>query len=153
MDNKNKTKLFEGWRGNIYKDTVGVDTVGWGFNLQDPMVRRLMPKDVLDGKRELTEQEAEPIFTDLYRRAERTAKDFVSDAVYSRLPAKMQGILTDMAYNLGTKLNKFQNMKTAIVGGDMYRTAAEMKNSKWFGQTGNRSQKHYDDVMDMAKGT
>ena len=67
------TKKFEGWREYIYDDKTGKPaigkpkgkrTIGYGFNIDDPIIAKFLPKDVLSGKRTLTKEEAEQCHTD-----------------------------------------------------------------------------------------
>jgi hypothetical protein len=44
-----------------------------------------------------------------------------------------------MSYNLGNKLYNFEKMREAIRTRNLNAVPAEMKNSKWYGQVGNRS--------------
>jgi lysozyme len=51
-----------------------------------------------------------------------------------------QEVLVNMAYNLGgTGLSRFVRMRTAIEQGDFNGAAAEMTESRWFQQVGDRA--------------
>lgn len=143
-----QTKMFEGWRGRRYLDTKGVPTIGWGFNMQDKLVKSLLPKDVLSGRRELKKEEAQPIFDKLYKRAEDTARKYVGES-FDNIPSTARNVVVDMAYNMGGKLNEFEKMKKALLAGDYQGMGFEMRNSDWFKQVGNRSEKHYTDIVSM----
>lgn len=87
-------KVSEGFRGKPYKDTVGVWTVGYGFNLEalsmPKAVAELWLTLIVD---EIWEQCAEHF-------------DFWDD-----LTSERQDVLIDMAYNLGWNgLLQFKNM-------------------------------------------
>jgi GH24 family phage-related lysozyme (muramidase) len=139
---------FEGWRGKVYKDTRGNPTVGWGFNLNDKLVKSMIPDDVRKGQRELTQAEGIPIFNKLYERAEKTARDYVGDK-FDKVPEQLRNILVDMSYNMGDKIKGFKRMKTNILLGDTQGIAYEMRDSDWFGQVGRRSKAHYATVAGM----
>lgn len=145
---RKQTKQFEGWRDKPYIDTRGVPTIGWGFNLTDSLVKSLVPKDVQQGKRPLTKTEAMPIFDKLYARAESTARDYLGDK-FDVLPDPVKDVVTDMSYNLGSKINGFKNMKKEILLGDTQGIGFEMMNSDWFKQVGNRSKQHYQTIVSL----
>lgn len=148
------TKKFEGWRPYIYDDKTGKPatgkpkgkrTVGYGFNIDDPAIASLLPKDVISGKRLLTEKEAAPLFDKLYLRAKTDAIKFVGEDTFQKLNPTVQETLTDISYNLGyNKLSGFQKFKKALLANNMSKAAEELKNSKWFNQVGDRSKYHYD---------
>lgn len=151
-DDMDMTMQHEGWREKPYKDTVGKQTIGYGFNIDDPSVRALIPQDVLSGKRELNEKEAQPIFGKLYFRARNDVKNLVGEDTYSRLPDDVKGVLTDMSYNMGrNKLSGFVNMLKAVQRQDWQKTAAEMKNSKWYRQVGDRSKRLYGIMQNVGR--
>jgi GH24 family phage-related lysozyme (muramidase) len=133
---------FEGWRDKPYKDSVGVPTIGWGFNLTDPVVASLIPEDVKQGKRALSQAEALPIFNKLYSRAEQTARDYIGDK-FDKLPEQIKDVVIDMSYNMGDRINQFGDMKRAILSGDTQEIGFAMRDSKWFKQVGNRSKQHF----------
>jgi len=142
------TKEYEGFGrpgrpGQVYTDTTGNPTVGWGFNLNDPEMRKHIPVDVISGKRALTEEEAQPIFMQRYTQAAKDAVSYLGADNILKLDPERQAILVDMAYNLGaTKLSEFVKMREAILAGDYQRAASEMKDSKWYKQTGRRAKQH-----------
>lgn len=149
LDSKLQTMRYEGWRGKVYKDTRGNPMVGWGFNLNDKLVKSMVPEDVRRGQRELTQAEGIPIFNKLYARAEKTARDYVGDK-FDKVPEQLRNILTDMSYNMGDKINGFKDMKKAILTGDSQGIAFTMKDSKWFNQVGNRSKAHFNNIVSLG---
>lgn len=143
FDGKAMTKEFEGFRPEIYQCSAGARTIGYGFNLSDPFVRRLIPDSVASGQRPLTRDEADRIFDEVYSLAERDARAFVGDTTFDALSPVRQAVLTDMAYNLGrTRLSKFRKLRAAIREGDYIQAAGEMKHSLWYRQTGRRARQN-----------
>ena len=137
-----QTKQFEGFRGQVYQDTEGNPTIGYGFNLNDPAMRSMVPAEVIAGRRTLTPQEAEQIFLVRYEQAAQDAWGYLGETM-NTLDPQRQAILVDMAYNLGpNKLAGFKKMREAIIAGDYPRAASEMKDSDWYKQVGNRSKHH-----------
>lgn len=136
-------KVNEGWRSWVYQDSTGHKTVGWGFNVDDPLVAMLVPDEVVKGKRALSESEAGVIFDRLYVRATEDAIEFSGAEVFQNLTPQRQAVLIDMAYNLGrSKLFAFKKLRAALRAGDYKRAAEEMVNSKWFHQTGGRAKRN-----------
>lgn len=143
MARGDKTKDFEGFESNIYLDTAKKKTIGYGFNIEDKTISSLLPKDVVNGSRPLTEKEANPIFHILLNRAENDAKLFIGERKFNNLSSEKQEVLTDMAYNLGLpKLMGFEKFKEAVIKGDDIQAAEELVDSKWFKQVGRRSRHH-----------
>ena len=146
------TKEFEGFEPNIYKDSLGIKSIGHGFNLEDETVSSLLPSDVLSGERGITQPESDVIFNQIYGRARGDAKSFAGEDIFKRLPIEVQGIVTDMAYNMGlTKLDGFVELKKALEKGDWEKSAIEMKDSKWYGQVGDRSKKLINMMLNQGR--
>lgn len=148
---KQSTKDFEGFRDTVYKDTKGKNTIGYGFNIDDPTVSQHIPTAVKLRLRKITKEESDKIFDVLYDNAKKDVVTFIGEDVFNSLNPKAKNVLTDMSYNMGLKkLSGFKKMKAAIHSGDMESAAEEMKNSKWFGQVGNRSKKHYETMRGLS---
>lgn len=131
-----------GFRDKIYLDTADKPrrTVGYGFNIDDATIRSFMPTDVVNGKRLLTQPEADEIFDKIFRVAETDAELFAGSKTFYDLNPVRQYVLKDMAYNLGLrKLQGFQEMQKALRKGDYEEAANQMIDSKWYKQVGNRS--------------
>lgn len=147
------TQNFEGWRESPYKDTRGIRTVGWGFNMQDPTVAKMLPVEVLNGKRALTLEEAQPIYEQLYQRATQDAIAYVGGPeVFSQLDPQRQNAIVDMAYNMGAaKLAEFKRMQAALKSQNWEQAALEAQDSNWYKQVGNRS-KHVTKLLREGSG-
>lgn len=123
------TKNFEGFRDTVYKDSMGIPTIGYGFNLQaNPGLPR----------KRMSVEQADQYFVPYYKKAMGIAQDYAGPR-YQSLSPMQQIILTDMAYNLNNKLYKFRNMRNALLSGDNNGVTREMQNSNWFKQVGRRS--------------
>ena len=136
------TKYFEGFKKDLYKDTKGVQTIGYGFNVN--AMKDLLPLEVIQGKRSLTKVEASSIFDIAYSRAKEKAVEFATPQIFQSLTPAQQNILTDMSYNLGGKLFKFKNMQNALLNKDFNGVVREMQDSSWYEQVGRRSKYHVD---------
>ena len=119
-----RVKSHEGFRTRAYKDTVGVLTVGYGTNLES---------------REFSLEECEGwLMADLLS----LEKQLEGVPAYCGLDGdgERQGVLIEMAYNLGfTGLMSFKLMWAAIGAYNFDQAAIEMVNSKWAEQVGQRA--------------
>jgi len=118
-------ELHEGNRRFVYEDTLGVPTIGVGFNLED---EGLYPEEIqfiLDNRIEKYAREAQQAFPS-----------------FRFLGSTRQTVIIDMLYNLGlTRLTKFKKMWSYIDRRDYEKAATEMLDSKWAKQVGNRSKR------------
>lgn len=135
----------EGRRYVRYLDTKGIPTVGVGFNLRRPDARRTMQglghnyEGILQGTERLTDGEIDVLFRNDVTAALRVADSF---AGLKDHPFDVQLVLVDMAFNLGpNKLAKFVKFRQALQSKDYAAAAAEMVDSEWYRQVGNRSRK------------
>ena len=142
----NKLITHEGLRLQVYKDTLGIDTIGIGRNLKD---------------RGITDEELEwmdiPSIDTVYEHGITEA-----DAMYlaqndvqiveeelirahpcvEELDAVRQLILIDMAFNMGVpRLSKFKKMWAAVHENKFDVAAKEMLDSRWATQVKSRSTK------------
>lgn len=131
----------EGFRARPYLDSVGVPTIGYGTT-------RIMSKPVMLDQPAITATNARQLLRgDLYQAL------VDSQAVFSRFDEMndiRQEVVVNMAYNLGRRgLAGFKRMVKAADELDYPRMAFEMKDSKWFGQVGLRSDRL---VKEMRSG-
>jgi len=137
-------KKHEGVRPHIYKDSLGIPTVGIGFNMMRPDAKSLFKKlgldynGVLNGSVDLTEQQMRDLFIECLKIAYKDVKQYMPN--YDSLPKEIKLGLIDLSFNMGiNRLSKFVKTKEYIVNGDYKSAAKELKNSKWAGQVGNRA--------------
>ena len=137
-------KKHEGVRPHVYPDSLGIPTVGIGFNLQRPDAKAIFNKlnlnydGVLSGKTDLTNDQVKALFTECLQIAYKDVKQYIPG--FDSLPRNIKLGLLDMSFNLGyTRLSKFIKTKELIQKGDYKNAAVELKNSKWAGQVGNRA--------------
>lgn len=126
-------KTNEGYRDTIYNDTKGLKTIGYGFNLTDTETARLLPYEVVSGKRKITREEADLVFSKRLNIAMKDAISFMGGQEnYANLTDSQKKGLIDMAYNLGlTRLNKFEKLREALFNGDKLRAKDEVLDSKY----------------------
>lgn len=136
----------EGLRLDVYKDSLGIPTIGVGRNLRD---RGLTQKELTDlGFRDtidvwefgLTRQQAEYLLLNDIKIVE-TELAKAHPCIHG-LNSVRQRVLVDMAFNLGMpRLNQFKNMWAAIHNDDFITAAKEMLDSRWATQVGNRAKR------------
>ena len=143
-DNKRSEALIkrhEGKRLVAYKDTVGVWTIGIGYNLES--AGGLITMHDAEGLR-ISEGMCNILFKESI---EGVRKDINRLPVHLRslTPARV-AVLENMMFNMGlAKLIGFRKMLSAIKRRDYKGAAAEMIDSKWYRQVGKRA----DDLMYM----
>jgi lysozyme len=123
---KEQIKKHEGYRNDVYIDTVGVPTGGYGHAFH---VGSSLPKDIWD---------------EVFEYDFMLAYDFMCDLVHQReldhIGAVRRGVLVDMAFNLGgTGLLKFKKFLDALRRSDWMEAGKCMEQSKWWGQVGERA--------------
>ena len=141
-----KLIVSEGLRLQVYKDTLGIDTIGIGRNLED----RGITKEELDDldiptighvyEYGITEADAVYLATNDVQIVE---EELVrAHPCVDRLDSVRQLILIDMAFNMGVpRLCKFKKMWAAIECGDYPTAAKEMLDSRWAKQVKGRATK------------
>lgn len=112
----------EGYSSTPYPDTVGKITIGWGRNLDDRGISEDEAGFMLDNDIDLVEAELERM------------------PLYLNMGSIRQVVMANMAYNMGMPtLLTFSRMLGAMAARDWDRAAAEMLDSKWARQVGNRA--------------
>ena len=115
----------EGLELKVYKDSVGIETIGIGRNLVDRGITEEEARYLCQNDIDIVEQELSRNFP-----------------VVTYLDDVRQRVLLDMAFNLGIpRLSKFKNMWAAIHCGDYATAATEMLDSKWARQVKGRAKK------------
>jgi|TARA_R100000306_G_C4375695_1_gene141856 lysozyme len=127
----------------VYKDSLGIDTIGIGRNLAHRGIEVVelahMQKSMSDiFKNGITKEDA-------YFLANRDIKIVEEELLNSRtivkeLDAIRQRVLVDMGFNMGIpRLNKFFLMWSAIDKQEYKSAAEEMQDSLWAGQVKSRA--------------
>ena len=111
----------EGKKLEMYMDTVGVPTIGYGHNLQTP----------------ISEKAAMQILEDDVKVA---VTELDENMMWWRdLPEKAQIVLASMVFNLGfPRFSRFKKMIAALENRDYAEASAQMEDSKWFYQVKSR---------------
>ena len=141
-----KLIVAEGLRLQVYKDTLGIDTIGIGRNLEDrgitkeeladldiPTIEHVYEYGITEADAVyLAENDVQIVEEELLR-----AHPCVED-----LDAVRQLVLVDMAFNMGVpRLCKFKKMWNAIHENKFDVASKEMLDSRWANQVKSRSVK------------
>jgi len=136
----------EGLKLQVYKDTLGIDTIGIGRNLEDRGITK-QELDELDipsinhvYEYGITEADAVYLATNDVQIVE---EELVrAHPCVDRLDSVRQLILMDMAFNMGVpRLCKFKKMWNAVHEEDFPTAAKEMLDSRWANQVKGRATK------------
>jgi len=135
------TKKFEGFSGKIYKCPAGKRTIGYGFNIDDPVIAKNVPESIRTGYETLSPAHADYIFDIVYGIAIKDATQFLSPH-FDELNIPRREAVIDMAYNLGfSRLSKFVKFREALIKKDWPLASQEMILSRWFHQVKDRAEK------------
>ena len=141
-----KLIVSEGLRLQVYKDTLGIDTIGIGRNLEDRGIttEELADLDIptIEHVYEYGITEADAVYlatNDVQIVEEELVR---AHPCVDRLDSVRQLILIDMAFNMGVpRLCKFKNMWAAVHNEDYPTAAKEMLDSRWARQVKGRATK------------
>ena len=136
----------EGLKLQVYQDTLGIDTIGIGRNLEDRGITKqeLDELDIpnIDHVYEYGITEADAVYlatNDVQIVEEELVR---AHPCVDRLDAVRQLICIDMAFNMGVpRLCKFKKMWAAIEAEDYPTAAKEMLDSRWATQVKGRATK------------
>ncbi|WP_242049318.1 LamG-like jellyroll fold domain-containing protein [Aulosira sp. FACHB-615] len=148
--------LNEGLREYVYKDTKGFLTVGVGFNLQKEGARKSIENLKIDYDK-LLKGEINLNNIQIYTLLDKDTNQAIEDAKsffpkFASLDEARKIVLVDMVFNLGKSKfadfkNLIKNVNRAIDSGkteDWNAAAAEMEDSLWFKQVGDRAKRNVD---------
>ena len=139
-----RVKQHEGVKPTKYIDSRGIPTVGVGFNLRrtdaDQKLKSVgaNPTKVKQGKQALNNSQIETLLVGDLKSSKEAANRLVGSL--AQHPSGVQGVLVEMAFNLGaTGLAEFKNFLTAVKSKNYTAAAKEMLKSSWSKQVGDRA--------------
>lgn len=119
---KERIKDHEALRLDMYTDSEGILTIGYGHNLE---------------KKPISKRAANVIFEDDFAEAKLYATKIPE---YHAQCSARRAVLIEMVFNIGyAGVMKFSRMRAAMERDDFVTAASEMLDSKWAGQVGNRA--------------
>ena len=116
-------KKNEGYKAMVYKDSLGIDTIGYGFAIKDL---------------ELDEDICEEILV----RKLKNLKDRVENKFswYKYMPSHIKDVVLEMCYQLGVGgFSKFRKTISYLQNKQFKDASEEMLDSLWAKQTPNRA--------------
>ena len=121
-------KDHEGFRSQMYKDTEGNNTIGYGHLVKPDEIDRF--------KNGITKAEAEELFkVDYFEHALAASKI----PGYAKASEKQKAAVIDLTYNMGPGWHKgFPKFSKAFAEGDYSTAASELQNSDWYDQVARR---------------
>ncbi len=116
-------KQHEGYRSKVYKDSLGIDTIGYGFAIKDLELDEDICDIILDRK-----------IKELATRVNRTF------SWYRYMPQTIRDVVMNMCYQLGVGgFSKFRKTISFLQNKQFHDASEEMLDSLWARQTPNRA--------------
>ena len=116
-------KKHEGYRSKVYKDSLGIDTIGYGFAIKDLELDEDICDIILDRK-----------IKELATRVNRTF------SWYRYMPQTIRDVVMNMCYQLGVGgFSKFRKTISFLQNKQFHDASEEMLDSLWARQTPNRA--------------
>ena len=128
-------KQHEGYVGIVYKDSLGIDTIGYGFAIKDLELDQDICDVILERK--------------LHALADRINNKF---QWYRYMPPEIQDIVTEMCYQLGvTGFSNFKKTIAYLQDKQFKKASVEMLDSRWAVQTPNRAKELSNRVREVQQ--
>ncbi len=127
------TQQYEGWRDQVYTDTTGNATIGYGH--------KLTKDDIASGRYSggITKAQGQALYEQ--DQAKHNAQLYAREPWIANLSGSQQSALQDMSFNMGPAfLDKFSGAKKNLQSGNYGAAASSFANSKYARQTGQRAQ-------------
>ena len=130
-------KQHEGYVGIVYKDSLGIDTIGYGFAIKDLE----LDSDICDI---ILERKLKDL-NDMIK---------IKFSWYKYMPQEIKDVVMEMCYQLGvTGFSKFVKTITYFKDKDFKNASIEMLDSRWAKQTPNRAKELSNRVKEVEVGS
>ena len=129
-------KKHEGYVGVVYKDSLGIDTIGYGFAIKDLE----LDADICDI---------------ILERKVKALNDMVKIKFswYKYMPPEIQDVVMEMCYQLGVGgFSKFKKTISYLQNKQFHDASQEMLDSLWAKQTPNRAKELSNRVKEVEVG-
>ena len=116
-------KKHEGYVPTVYKDSLGIDTIGYGFAIKDLE----LDKDICDI---------------ILERKVKAIQDMINRKFnwYIYMPQEIKDVVMEMCYQLGVGgFSKFKKTISYLQNKQFHDASEEMLDSRWAKQTPNRA--------------
>ena len=129
-------KKHEGYVGVVYKDSLGIDTIGYGFTIKDLELDADICDIILERK--------------IKNLQDRVKNKF---SWYKYMPPEIQDVVMEMCYQLGvTGVSKFRKTIAYLQNKEFKNASIEMLDSRWAKQTPNRAKELSNRVKEVEVG-
>ena len=129
-------KKHEGYVGVVYKDSLGIDTIGYGFAIKDLE----LDADICDI---------------ILERKLKALHDMIKIKFkwYGYMPQEIKDVVIEMCYQLGvTGVSKFKKTIAYLQNKQWEEASVEMLDSLWARQTPNRAKELSNRVKEVDSG-
>ena len=127
----NSIKQNEGYRSRVYKDSLGIDTIGYGFAIKDLELEEDVCEIILERKLEKLIDRVNNKF------------QFLKD-----LPEDAQEVLYEMCYQMGVSgVSKFKKTLLYLENREFRMASIEMLDSKWAKSDSPQRAKRLSDII------
>ena len=127
----NSVKENEGYRSSVYKDSLGIDTIGYGFAIKDLELDEDICEEILKRK--------------LERLIDRVQKKW---GWIINLPQEAQEVMYEMCYQMGVSgVSKFKKTLLFLESHEYRMAAKEMLDSKWARSDSPQRAKRMSDII------
>ena len=135
--------LEEGFRSEPYRDTLGVWTIGYGYNLTQLGISKYDSlKQVKEKVGSWGEKDAYRMLVFLLEEAVDDVLEFLERDGIRDVPDVVVAALTNMSYQLGlTGLKKFKKTLASIALREYNQASVQILKSLWASQTPNRAKR------------
>ena len=129
-------KQHEGYRSKVYKDSLGIDTIGYGFAIKDLELDEDICEIILERK-----------LKELETRVNLKFKWFIY------MPQEIKDVVMEMCYQLGVGgVSKFKKTIAYLQNKQWEEASVEMLDSLWAKQTPNRAKELSNRVKEVDSG-
>ena len=126
-------KLHEGYVSRVYKDSLGIDTIGYGFAIKDLNLAEDICHIILQRKIESLEEQINKRFE-----------------WYKDMPQPIKDVVAEMCYQMGvTGVSKFKKTIDFLKNKQWRKASVEMLDSRWANQTPGRANELSERVKEM----
>tara|TARA_R100000781_G_scaffold19371_1_gene14884 strand:+ start:886 stop:1299 length:414 start_codon:yes stop_codon:yes gene_type:complete len=130
-------KKHEGYVGIVYKDSLGIDTIGYGFAIKDLELDEDICEIILERK-----------LRELETRVNLKFKWFIY------MPQEIKDVVMEMCYQLGVGgVSKFKKTIAYLQNKQWEEASVEMLDSLWAKQTPNRAKELSNRVKEVDSGS
>ena len=140
---KEMIKVHEGLRLDVYNDSRGFPTVGYGH-----LIDGGSPADIrgMGIGQKITKSRADALFDEDFKHHEQQARNIPG---YKKANAQQKAALIDLTFNMGPAWYQgFPKFVSYFKNGDYNKAGEELRDSAWYGQVGRRAEP----IISLIKG-